>query len=103
MHDRLGGATAPIVLAPVVVPTGRHAHHAQAQGPDCETGLIHPLKGVVEATRFRSGEPLKLPPGFCGSLGRRWWGGERIAARPAGARASDKQVKRTGAHLIDRE
>ena len=72
------GAT-PIGLALVVI--GGDAGRAQVQGPDCETGLIHRLKGALSPTGFAPRNRW-TPPVSAGPSGRRWWGGERICDPP---------------------
>ena len=81
IDDRLVGATPRIGFA-AAASTRRDSIAAQTQEPDSETGLIHPSKGVMNATLVSRRGTAGSPPVSADPSGRRWWGGERVCDPP---------------------
>jgi hypothetical protein len=100
VNDRVVDAPSP-TEAGAVVSTGHDAVPAVA-APDSETGRAHPSKGVVDAVPGSHQGPAGVHPGSAGISGRRWWGGERAAARPAGDRRSPDAEEAAPQGTLDR-
>lgn len=100
VHDRLVDATPPTDVGRAVS-AGHDAVAAVAGARGGEAGRA-PLQRAVDAGPGSHRGPAGAPPASAGPAGRRWWGGTRAAARPAGDRASLRAEEAAPQGTLDR-